>query len=295
MPFVLKKFDADIGDKIFIFLLKKVGLNISNIQKYLNKGRVFDENGNTLKNGDTIQTPSISVAMFEGVTKGLDPLITMPDFALFDKPSGLMVHPISRSTPYSLLDEVKYHFGEGGNIVHRIDAETSGLVLIGRDKKSEVELKMKFENKEYQKGYLAIVRGKVIQNQEIDTPITKDRDSMIRVKMKTSKEGKESFTEIKPIKYDVVTDTTLVTAIPHTGRQHQIRVHLDSIGHTILGDPIYGMDEEKADMYLCKTLPHDERVKLTGANRLLLQADYLEFEYKKILYKFKSKQKLENI
>lgn len=295
MPFILKKYEADIGEKIYTFLSHKVGLKVAHIQKYLDKGRVFDSNGNALKKGDIISTPTISIAQFEGITKGLKPLITMPKFALFDKPSGIMVHPISRRTPYSLLDEVKYHFGEGGNIVHRIDAETSGLVLIGRDKQSEVELKNKFEKKEYHKSYLAVVRGKIDKKMEIDSPIKRDTESLIRVKMTTGEGGKESFTEIRPIKYDVISNTTLVEAIPLTGRQHQIRIHLHSIGHTILGDPIYGMDEKKADMYLDKLLPHDERVELSGANRLMLQANYLEFEYDGVVYKFTSKQELKDI
>ena len=58
-----------------------------------------------------------------------------------------MVHPISKSTPYSLLDEIRFHFGEDANLIHRIDAETSGLIIVGKNKKSEIELKEMFQKK----------------------------------------------------------------------------------------------------------------------------------------------------
>lgn len=85
-------------------------------------------------------------------------------------------------------------------------------------------------------------------------------------------------------------DQTLVEAIPLTGRQHQIRVHLDSIGHTIVGDPIYGVDEEIADKYLCKILSSQDRMKYIGESRLMLHALNLEFQYDDTTYNIFSKQ-----
>ena len=107
--------------------------------------------------------------------------------------------------------------------------------------------------------------------------------------------GKESITIIKPIKYNKEKDLTLIEVIPLTGRQHQIRVHLHSIGYTILGDPIYGIDDVNAENYLNKTLSLDDRFKVTGSSRLWLHANYLEFTYKNITYKIYSKnQDLKN-
>ena len=100
---------------------------------------------------------------------------------------------------------------------------------------------------------------------------------------------------IKPIKYNKEKDLTLIEVIPLTGRQHQIRVHLHSIGYTILGDPIYGIDDVNAENYLNKTLSLDDRFKVTGSSRLWLHANYLEFTYKNITYKIYSKnQDLKN-
>ena len=289
MPFVLKKFPTVKGKKIQQFLLDDAGLNISVSQRMLAKGRVFDENNNRLQNGQTLKGEYIQIALFEGQTRGLNPLFNTKDFALFDKPSGIMVHPTSKNTAYTLLDEIRYHFGDGANLAHRIDQETSGLVLVTKNKVSDILLKEMFENKLYQKEYLSIVDGKISNKIEIDTPIKKDLKSSIGVKMTTAEDGKESFTTIEPIKYDVVKNQTLVKAIPLTGRQHQIRVHLDSIGHRIVGDPIYGVDELYADQYLTKQLSLEKRVEITGNNRLLLHANYLEFEYEKYNYKLYSK------
>jgi len=291
---MLKKFyiKEDSGKKIQQFLIDNTQLNISNSQKLLAKGRVFDENNKVLQNGQKVHGEFIQVALFEGHTRGLKPIFQTEDFAIFDKPSGVMVHPTSRNTAYTLLDEIRYHFGDTANLAHRIDQETSGLVLITKNKYSDIILKEMFENKQYDKNYLAVVDGKIEKDIKIDSGIRKAINSKIGVKMETSVEGKDSFTYIHPIKYNEQKNQTLVEATPLTGRQHQIRVHLDSIGHRIVGDPIYGIDEEIADKYLLKKLDDDERISVTGNKRLLLHANYLSFKYKNINYKIYSKLSL---
>ena len=290
MAFTLKKHKAIVGKKIQIFLIQELGIEPKVGQRLTSKGRIFDENMNTINTGDTIPTEYIYIAVFEGATRGLKPLIEFNDFAIFDKPTNLMVHPISKNTPYSLLDEIRYHFGENANLIHRIDAETSGLVIVGKNKKSEIELKDMFQEKKYHKSYLAIVQGKIKEEIKIDKGL--DREGLaIGVRMKVCDYGKESITIIKPIKYSKEKDLTLIEAIPLTGRQHQIRVHLYSIGHTILGDPIYGVDDENAENYLNKTLSEEDRFKVTKSHRLWLHANYLEFTFKDITYKIFSKNR----
>lgn len=290
MPFTLKKHKAIVGKKIQIFLIQELGIEPKVGQRLTSKGRIFDENMNTINTGDTIPTEYIYIAVFEGATRGLKPLVEFSDFAIFDKPTNLMVHPISKNTPYSLLDEIRYHFGEDANLIHRIDAETSGLVIVGKNKKSEIELKDMFQEKKYHKSYLAIIQGKIKEEIKIDKGL--DREGLaIGVRMKVCDDGKESITIIKPIKYNKEKDLTLIEAIPLTGRQHQIRVHLYSIGHTILGDPIYGIDDVNAENYLNKTLSEEDRFKVTKSNRLWLHANYLEFTFKDVTYKIFSKNR----
>lgn len=290
MPFTLKKHKAIIGKKIQIFLIHELGLDPKIGQRLTSKGRIFDENMNTINTGETIPTEYIYIAVFEGMTRGLKPLIEFNDFAIFDKPTNLMVHPISKSTPYSLLDEIRYHFGEDANLIHRIDAETSGLIIVGKNKQSEIALKDMFQEKKYHKSYLAIARGEIKEEITIDKGL--DREGLlIGVRMKVCDDGKQSVTIIKPLKYNKEKDLTLVEALPLTGRQHQIRVHLHSIGHTILGDPIYGVDDENAENYLNKTLSEEDRFEVTKSHRLWLHANYLEFTYKDVTYKIFSKNR----
>lgn len=290
MPFTLKKYKAIKDKKIQIFLIHELGLDPKIGQRLTSKGRIFDENMNTINTGETIPTEYIYIAVFEGVSRGLKPLIEFSDFAIFDKPTNLMVHPISKSTPYSLLDEIRFHFGEDANLIHRIDAETSGLVIVGKNKKSEIALKDMFQEKKYHKSYLAIAQGHIKEEIRIDKGL--DREGLaIGVRMKVCDDGKESVTIIKPIKYNKEKDLTLIEALPLTGRQHQIRVHLHSIGHTILGDPIYGVDDESAENYLNKTLSLEDRFTVTKSSRLWLHANYLEFTFKGITYKIFSKNR----
>jgi len=295
MPFILKKFDikSDTGKKIQQFLIDNTHLSISNSQKLLAKGRVFDDNSNVLQNGQKVKGEFIQIALFEGHTRGLKPIFETEDFAVFDKPSGIMVHPTSRNTEYTLLDEIRYHFGDTANLAHRIDQETSGLVLVTKNKYSDIILKEMFENKEYDKNYLAIVNGEIKHSLTLNSGIRKAINSKIGVKMETSEEGKTSLTYIKPIQYDEIKNQTLIEATPMTGRQHQIRVHLNSVQHRIIGDPIYGINENDADLYLLKKLDLEDRIKITGNKRLLLHANYLSFTYKSIKYKIYSKLSLE--
>ena len=290
MPFTLKKHKAIIGKKIQIFLIHELGLDPKIGQRLTSKGRIFDENMNTINTGETIPTEYIYIAVFEGISRGLKPLIEFSDFAIFDKPTNLMVHPISKNTPYSLLDEIRFHFGENANLIHRIDAETSGLIIVGKNKQSEIALKDMFQEKKYHKSYLAIARGEIKEEIRIDKGL--DREGLvIGVRMKVCDDGKESVTIIKPIKYNKEKDLTLIEALPLTGRQHQIRVHLHSIGHTILGDPIYGVDDVNAENYLNKTLSEEDRFEVTKSHRLWLHANYLEFTFKDVSYKIFSKNK----
>jgi len=281
---VLKKYKAVKGKKIQQFLLDEAGLSLSVSQKLLSKNRVFDDQGNVFKNGQILKGDYAQVAVFEGHTRGLKPIFEVDDFAVFDKPSGIMVHPTRKTTEYCLLDEIRYHFGEDADLAHRIDAETSGLVLVAKNKTASKVLKTMFENKQYDKSYLALVKGCLENTITINSPISKSTGS-INIKMTCDNEsGKPSTTHIKPLKFNEKDNTTLVEAAPITGRQHQIRVHLDSIGHSIVGDPIYGVDEKIANEYLSKTLSEKKRIKLTGAKRLMLHANSLSFRYQNVEY-----------
>lgn len=289
MPYILKKFDVKEKKLIDDFLVEDAKLSLKLSQSLLSKGKVLDHKNKRLQKNQSVKSGFIQVNIFQPITKGLKPLFETDHFAIFDKPTGLLVHPVTINNEYTLLDEIKYHFKDDASLVHRIDKETSGLVLVAKNRFSEMILKEKFEERKYKKTYKAIVQGEIKNDIEIKTPITND-SGLIKIKMKTHQEGKESYTLIKPITYNKILNQTLVEAFPKTGRQHQIRVHLDSINHRIIGDPIYGLEEEIANKILGKKVTQEERITLSGDKRLLLHAYSLEFEYLDINYKFCSKQ-----
>lgn len=292
MPYIKKEFATIKGKKIEEFLTSNISLDSKLTLSLLEKGKITDENNNRLQKNQVLKSDFIYITIFEPISKGLKPIFETFHFAIFDKPSGIMVHPSSHQLNiYTLLDEIKYHFGEKASLVHRIDTETSGLVLVAKNAFSDMFLKNMFEEKLYKKSYKAIVAGEIKEKLEINKPITND-NGLIKLKMKTDLKGKESTTIINPIFYDKNQNQTLIEAIPLTGRQHQIRVHLDSIGHKIVGDTLYGVSEEFANMFLNNQISEEVRIQTTKDSRLMLQADYLEFEFLDIIYKFSSKQSL---
>ena len=294
MPYIKKEFKTIKGKKIEEFLTQDIPIDSKLLLTLLEKGKITDENNSRLQKNQTIKSNFIYIIIFEAQTKGLKPIFDSFHFAIFDKPSGIMVHPSSHQLNiYTLLDEIKYLFGDKGSLVHRIDTETSGLVLVAKNAFSDMILKNMFEEKLYTKKYKALVENEIKEELIINSPITNDT-GLIKLKMKTDLKGKESTTIIKPISYDKEKNQTLVSAIPLTGRQHQIRVHLNFIGHKIVGDPLYGVDESFADDFLKNKISQEKREEITKAKRLMLQADYLEFKFLDTKYMIFSKQNLEN-
>jgi len=291
LPFVTKQLHAPTRQKAFRFLMQELGITQSEAQRLIAKGRLSQE-GVVMANNAGFIEGSFDFICFEPVTLGLVPTFVEEEFAVYDKPSGLLVHPQNRHTPYSLNDEIKHRFGHDANITHRIDQETSGLVLAARNKISERSLKMMFEERQITKKYIAMVKGHLKEALDIQEPLLRreDESSIVRMIVRVHPEGKPSRTFITPLTYFPDTDTTLVEASPYTGRQHQIRVHLFHVEHPIIGDPIYGQDENDAVRFLDREMSIEERFTNTGASRLLLHAHSLEFTYKEIPYHVISKE-----
>ena len=297
MPFVIKKMFASEKERAFLFLKRELGYSQRDIQRYISVGRV-------LVNGVPIAKPSeylegeFEFIHFEPISKGLAPHVVDEKFVVFDKPSGMLIHPQNRHTEYSLIDELKAQFGMDANIAHRIDQETSGLVLCAKDKKSEVDIKMMFQERDMKKKYLAMVHGELKEELRIDAPLLRyddEKSALVRMVVKVDSSGKESLTHVRPLKYFPHLNTTMVECSPRTGRQHQIRVHMFHMKHPIVGDPVYGQSEENVVKYLDRELDRNMRVKLSGARRLLLHANELEFELYGKNYNVKSSVNFEKV
>lgn len=285
MPFRLKKMFSPTKQRAFIFLINELGYTQKESQRLIANGRLFI-------NGEPMTTPTAEVegefefVQYEPSTKGLKAFVEEDRFVVFNKPSGVLIHPQNRDTEYSLVDELKYQFGLDANIAHRIDQETSGLVLCAKDKQSEKDLKALFENRQIEKKYLALVHGEFEEEMTIEEPLLRreDESAIVRMVVKVHPDGKASKTTIRPLQYFIDKDMTLVECKPFTGRQHQIRVHLFHVKHPIVGDPIYGQKEENILRFLDKEIKLNERIKLGGASRLLLHANELEFSLNEKCY-----------
>ena len=296
MPFVKKKFIVPHRQKAQLFLMKEFGLRQREAQRFISKGRVLVNGEKMLHSAGEIEG-EIEFIYFEPETKGLLPTHIDEEFVVFDKPSGVLIHPQTKATPYSLIDELKNQFGMDANIAHRIDQETSGLVLCARNKVSERDIKMMFQEREMKKKYLALVQGEFKEAMVVEAPLLRfaAESALVRMVVKVDESGKASKTSFKPLKYYKERNMTLIECSPHTGRQHQIRVHLFHVKHPIVGDPIYGQTQESIERFLDKELSPKERIRLSGARRLLLHASELEFELYSKHYKINSLVEFEKV
>jgi len=279
LPFVKKKMYVEKKQKAFLYLMNELGYSQREAQRFISKGRVLVNGEKMLKTAGEIEG-EFEFIYFEPITKGLQPTFEEEEFVVFDKPSGVLIHPQTKKTPYSLIDELKYQFGRDANIAHRIDQETSGLVLCAKNKKSERDIKMMFQEREMKKKYLALVHGHFKEAMCVEAPLlrTQAQSALVRMVVKVDDRGKASKTDFVPLEYFPDSDMTLVECSPHTGRQHQIRVHLFHVKHQIVGDPIYGQSQENIIKFLDRVLSPQERIQTSGATRLLLHASELEFD-----------------
>ena len=168
------------------------------------------------------------------------------DLIVVDKPAGMVVHPASGHETGTLVNALLHHIddlsGIGGEkrpgIVHRLDRGTSGLMVVAKHDASHEELSRQFHDREVEKEYLALVWGVVQAGRRIDDPI--GRDPANRKKMSSkARRSREAVTRIVRAEH-LNPAVTLAQIAIHTGRTHQIRVHLSGIGHPIVGDSLYG-------------------------------------------------------
>jgi 23S rRNA pseudouridine1911/1915/1917 synthase len=189
--------------------------------------------------------------------------VLFEDDVLFviSKPANLPVHPAGRYFFNTLLVHLKTQGHRNPLkaereyfLVHRIDKETSGILVLAKEKEVCTHLTQQFAERQTEKRYLAIVHGVPPEEFAVDVPLMRNTRSLIELKMVVASEnegGQTAYTRFKRLGvYENRWGTfSLVECFPKTGRQHQIRVHLDHAGHPIVGDKLYGMPEEEALRY----------------------------------------------
>ena len=201
---------------------------------------------------ELIENKEYVPSKFKGENIPLDILYEDEDIVIINKASGMVVHPASGNYENTLVNALIYRYNLDdtnvrSGIVHRIDKDTSGLVIVAKNDKTLELLTEMFKNKEIKKTYLAIVDG-VINNKSgtINAPIT--RDTKDRKKMMVGKDGKKSITHFYVLKN--FKNNTYISLNLETGRTHQIRVHMAYIGHPVTNDKVYGKEKTSFGQYL---------------------------------------------
>lgn len=211
------------------------------------------------------------------------------DFLAVNKPAGVLVHPIKdKSDEKTLVDWVLEKYPEIRNIgdepktrpgiVHRLDRDTSGVILIARNQKYFEYLKNLFKNHKIKKTYLALAWGKLEpKSGEINTPIGIKTGTIKRtIWNKKSKDFKEALTEYRVKKY--FKDFSLVELMPKTGRTHQIRIHLASVNHPVVGDEVYGFKKREFPFELNRQFLHAYSLEfnIEDGHRIKIEAELPE-------------------
>jgi len=247
----IKKEDENIRlDKIVGKI--KTDISRTTIQRMIEEGNIL-VNGKNVRTSYKVNFEDVVTIKYE-IPKEIDILPQeMPldiiyedqDILIVNKEKGIVVHPGNGNPDGTLVNAVMAKCkdslsGIGGKIrpgiVHRIDKDTSGLVIIAKNDKAHIDISNQIKNREVVKVYIALVRGVIKENEAtINMPIS--RSTKDRKKMAVDKKGKEAITEFKVLKkYE---GYTLIEVRIKTGRTHQIRVHMSEIGYPIVGDAVY--------------------------------------------------------
>ena len=239
------------NERIDSYLSKVTEYSRTKISKAIKDGFVLVNENNVsssykVKKGDIISI-SIPEEEIDITPEKMDLDIVYEDdfLAVINKASGVVVHPAVGNYSHTLVNGLMYHFNEISNkgsirpgIVHRLDKDTSGLIIVAKDDKTHELLSKMIKNREVDRRYLALVWGVVSHDKgRIEAPIGRDINDRQKYTV-TDLNGKDSITNFSVI--ERFKETTLIECKLETGRTHQIRVHMNYIGHPIVNDPVYG-------------------------------------------------------
>lgn len=248
---------ADKSERLDVFLSEKLDKTRSAVKKLVDDGEITVggnkvKAGRTLKIGEEIfvNIPDPVKLDLEAENIPLDIIYQDKDIAIINKPQGMTVHAGNGTHGSTLVNALLYHLdslsGINGvirpGIVHRIDKDTSGLLVVAKNDAAHLSLSEQIKNKTCHRIYLALLEGTVKQNDGIiDTFI--GRSDKNRTMMAVKDSGRRAVTHFKVLKR--YKEFTFAEFRLETGRTHQIRVHCKYIGHPIVGDPVYGYEKQK--------------------------------------------------
>lgn len=255
------------GSRLDVFVSAAEEITRSYAQKLIESGAVA-VNGKTAEKkykvsfGDVVEAeiPPPSAYEVKAEEIPLDVVYEDGDIIVINKPKGMVVHPAAGNHDGTLVNALMAHCGTslsgiGGTarpgIVHRIDKNTSGLLVVAKNDEAHLALSEQIKEHAVRRIYFAIALGNISEPITVDKPI--GRHPTDRKKMAvTEKNSKRAVTHIYPLEHFV--GATLVRCELETGRTHQIRVHLSSIGHPILGDDVYGRPKDACEQRFGRAL-----------------------------------------
>ena len=260
----------EIQERLDSFLSKELDISRSKIQKLIKEKKVtvnnkYESSSYQVKKGDEIEELDdldyeINV---EPEDIPLDIIYEDDDLLVINKESGMVVHPAPGHYTGTLVNALLYKYKDlAGDkfrpgIVHRLDKDTSGLMLVAKNEYTLEKLSEMIGNKEVERRYIALVNG-IIKHDTgtIDAPIGRDLNNRQKMAV-TDKNSKEAITHFKVLEH--LNNHTLIECILETGRTHQIRVHMAYIGFPITNDPLYG--KGKSDEF--GQMLHSKYIKFT--------------------------------
>ena len=235
--------------RIDLYLSLNTDYSRSKIKSLISDGNIL-VNGNKVSPSYKVKTGDVITLdyeekeiLLEEEKMDLDIVYEDKYLAIINKPSGLVVHPAVGNPNHTLVNGLLYHFnienkGIRPGIVHRLDKDTSGLMVVAKDDYTLDKLSEMIKNKKVERCYIALVWGVLKHDKgKIDAPIGRDFNDRQKYTV-TDINGKDSITNFSVI--ERFNNSTLLKLKLETGRTHQIRVHLNYIGHPIVNDPVYG-------------------------------------------------------
>ena len=256
--FIVEK--EEEGKRIDAYLAKKEDISREHVQRIIKEENIL-VNGKKTKPAYKVQKND-KISLEEEQPKEIElkaqeiPIEIIyqdDDIIVVNKPKGMVVHPGNGNPDGTLVNSLMAICkdslsGIGGEIrpgiVHRLDKDTSGVLVVAKNDKAHINLSNQIKNREVEKTYIALVRGIVKENEAtINMPIGRNKND--RKKMAVEKDGKEAITNFKVLERYPKDNCTLLEVKIETGRTHQIRVHLSHIGYPVIGDEVYSNGKNK--------------------------------------------------
>lgn len=270
---------GDAGKRLDSFLHERLSeFSRSRLQSWIKAERVLIDGkaprpSYVLRGGETVSVTPADLAPLKAKPEALAIKILYDDadVIVVEKPAGMVVHAGAGHASGTLVNALLYHFGAlselGGDlrpgIVHRLDRETSGVLIVARTDKAHQSLAAQFRDRTVEKTYLALVHGRMKQpHDRIETPVARDPVRRTRMTTKLSS-GRAALTEYRVV--EQLESFSFLEVRIGTGRTHQIRVHLASIHHPLVGDRLYGAPAKISGLSaLGRFFLHAHRVRFTS-------------------------------